>query len=130
MAIRLNRRAFDHAKQLIAEGQFVRDERDMWSEHRPTPAQENACIAEHGLREYGRWSLGIDTEEDEDNKSRYRFPYSDFARVHRCAVLSAESRAAQYKHDEVEAAAAHLHGMLDAAGALEAEQSRGEAGGR
>jgi hypothetical protein len=30
-------------------------------------------------------------------------------------VLSAESRAAQYKHDDVEAAAAHLHGMLEAA---------------
>jgi hypothetical protein len=29
-------------------------------------------------------------------------------------VLSAESRAGQYKHLEVELAAAHLHGMLDA----------------
>lgn len=34
--------------------------------------------------------------------------------VHRCAVISAESRAAQYKHDDIEKAAAHLHGMLEA----------------
>ena len=50
-----------------------------------------------------------------DEKGRYSFPYGDFENVHRCAVLSAESRAAQYKHDDVEAAAAHLHGMLEAA---------------
>jgi hypothetical protein len=29
-------------------------------------------------------------------------------------VLSAESRAGQYKHLDIERAAAHLHGMLDA----------------
>jgi hypothetical protein len=31
-----------------------------------------------------------------------------------CGVLSAESRAGQYKHLDVERAAAHLHGMIDA----------------
>jgi hypothetical protein len=34
--------------------------------------------------------------------------------VHLCAVLSAESRAGQYKHLDIENAAAHLHGMLQA----------------
>jgi len=33
--------------------------------------------------------------------------------VHRCGVLSAESRAGQYKHFDIEKAAAHLHGMID-----------------
>ena len=42
------------------------------------------------------------------------FPYGDFVDVHRCAVLSAESRAGQYKHYDIENAAAHLHGMIDA----------------
>jgi hypothetical protein len=32
----------------------------------------------------------------------------------RCGVLAAESRAGQYNHDDIKAAAAHLHGMLDA----------------
>jgi hypothetical protein len=33
---------------------------------------------------------------------------------HRYAVLSAESRAGQYNHADIQAAAAHLHGMLEA----------------
>jgi hypothetical protein len=44
---------------------------------------------------------------------RYEFPYGDFEMVHRCGVLAAESRAAQYQHSDIETAAAHLHGMLD-----------------
>jgi hypothetical protein len=41
--------------------------------------------------------------------------YDDFENVHRCGVLAAESRAAQRRHEDVKAAAAHLHGMLEAA---------------
>jgi hypothetical protein len=71
-------------------------------------------IDEHGLAEYARWHLGVDEEKLADTKGRYKFPYGDFRNVHRCAVLSAESRAGQYKHTDIELAAAHLHGMLDA----------------
>jgi hypothetical protein len=39
--------------------------------------------------------------------------YGDFANVHRCGALAAESRAGQRKYTDVELAAAHLHGMLD-----------------
>ena len=35
MAVTLNRRAYEHAKELINDGRFVFDERDVWSEHRP-----------------------------------------------------------------------------------------------
>jgi hypothetical protein len=114
MAIRLNRRAYDHARMLIAAGRYEFDERDSWSEHRPTAAQENSFIAAHGFAEYARWYLGIDDERPADTKARYTFPYSDFERVHRCAVLSAEVRAAQYKHQDIESAVAHLHGAIDA----------------
>jgi hypothetical protein len=48
-----------------------------------------------------------------DTKGRYKFPFGDFKRVHRCAVLSAESRTGQYKHLDVERAAALLHEMID-----------------
>ena len=114
MTVKLNKRAFDHAKKLIGEGNVVLDERDAWSEHQPSAATENEFIRFHGFKEYGRWYLGIDESEDEDTKGRYRFPYGDFENVHRCGVLSAESRAGQYKHFDIETAAAHLHGMLDA----------------
>ena len=53
-------------------------------------------------------------EEAEHTKGRYEFPYGDFKNVHCCGVLTAESRAGQYKHYDIENAAAHLHGMIDA----------------
>lgn len=114
MAVKLNSRAFDYAKELITEGHFVFDDRDAWSEHQPSTAQENEFIHDHGITEYGRWYLGIDDQKAEDSKEHYAFPYGDFKNVHRCGVLSAESRAGQYKHFDIERAAAHLHGMIDA----------------
>lgn len=115
MSVKLNRTAFDYAKELINEGQFVFDERDAWSEHQPSTEAENAFIQTHGFEEYARWHLGIDDEQKANTKKRYRFPFGDFKRVHRCGLLSAESRAGQYKHFDIENAAAHLHGMIDAA---------------
>lgn len=115
MATKLNKPAFEQAKKLIEQGKFVFDEKDRWSEDQPSTQDENKYIQEHGIGEYGKWHLGIDTEEDEDNKERYKFPYSDFEKVHRCGVLSAESRAGQYKYADIEQAAAHLHGMIEAA---------------
>jgi hypothetical protein len=115
MAVTLNDTAYEHAKRLISEGRFVADERDAWSEHQPSTQRKNEFIRQHGFGEYGRWHLGIDDAEPEDSKQHYKFPYGDFRDVHRCGVLSAESRAGQYKHFDVERAAAHLHGMIDAA---------------
>jgi hypothetical protein len=114
MAITLNKRAYDHARKLIADGRYVIDGRDEWSEHRRSARRENDFIAEHGMAEYARWHLGVDDERAENSKGRYAFPYGDFERVHRCGVLSAEVRAGQYQHADVESAAAHLHGELDA----------------
>jgi hypothetical protein len=114
MAVMLNRRGYDRARSLIEDGRYVLDRRDDWSEHQPTTPQANAFIEEHGIAEYGAWHLGVDDAEPVDRKTHYKYPYGDFARVHRCGVLSAEVRAGQRKHYDVETAAAHLHGMLDA----------------
>jgi hypothetical protein len=114
MAVKLNNSAYDHAKELIEEGHAVRDDRDAWSEHQPTAEQENEFIEAHGFQEYGKWYLGINDEQEPETKGHYEFPYGDFKDVHRCGVLAAESRAGQYNHDDIKAAAAHLHGMLDA----------------
>ena len=114
MAVKLNHSGFNHAKQLVTDGKVVIDDRDAWSEHQPSTEEENEFIEKHGFFEYGRWHLGIDDEEDENTKGRYKFPYGDFEKIHRCAVLSAESRAGQYKHFDIENAAAHLHEMIDA----------------
>jgi hypothetical protein len=114
MTVKLSQRSYEHAKQLIREHRVVLDSRDDWSEHRPSAEQENAFIAEHGENEYRKWFLAIDDEHREGTKGRYKYPYGDFRDVHRCGVLSAESRAGQYKHFDVQKAAAHLHGMLEA----------------
>jgi hypothetical protein len=114
MATKLSQRAFDHAKQLIKEGRAVVDERDSWSEHQPSAEEENEFIEAHGWSEYGKWHLGIDDEAGEETKAHFKYPYGDFRDVHRCGVLAAESRAGQRKHQDIEMAAAHLHGMLEA----------------
>jgi hypothetical protein len=114
MTVILNRTAFEHAKELVRRGRFVLDERDAWSEHQPTAQKENDFIERHGFEEYAKWYLGINDEKRVQTKGRYEFPYGDFRNVHRCGVISAESRAGQYKHFDVERAAAHLLEMIDA----------------
>ncbi len=114
MAVKLHTSGFEHAKELVEEGKMVLDERDDWSEHQPSAEEKNEFIRRHGMAEYGKWHLGIDDEEDEDNKGRYKFPYGDFKKIHRCAILAAESRAGQYKYFDIENAVAHLHGMTEA----------------
>jgi hypothetical protein len=115
MTVKLNEPGYAHARKLIEAGSFVVDERDDWSEHQPSADDENRFIEDHGWSEYRRWHLGVDPEQREETKGRYKFPYGDFRDVHRCAVLAAESRAGQRKYLDVEQAAAHLHGMLEGA---------------
>ena len=113
MAEKLNHDAFEFAKGLVHDGKVVQDERDDWSEHQPSSEKENDFILRRGFAEYANWHLGIDDQKSENTKTRYKFPYGDFKNVHRCGVLSAESRAGQYKHFDIERAAAILHGLID-----------------
>ena len=113
MAVKLNDSSYQFAQRLIKEGRFVDDERDDWSEHQPSARQENEFIEKDGIDQYRKWHLGEDDEERENTKARYKFPHGDFKDVHRCGVLAAESRAGQYKYQDIENAAAHLHGMMD-----------------
>jgi hypothetical protein len=75
MTATLNRRALDDARELIATGRYVIDDRDAWSEYRPSTQRENAFIERHGMAEYGKWHLGIDETLDVANEGRYKFPY-------------------------------------------------------
>jgi hypothetical protein len=113
VTVKLNKRAFDHAQALIKKGEFVYDQRDAWSEHQPSAQKENEFIQLYGFEEYAKWYLGINDEHREHTKGRYEFPYGDFEKVHRCGLISAESRAGQYKHFDIEKAAHQLHEMID-----------------
>jgi hypothetical protein len=55
MAVKLNKRAFAHAKELLGDGKVVLDERDAWSEHQPSAEQENELLRQHGFKEYAKW---------------------------------------------------------------------------
>jgi hypothetical protein len=41
----------------------------------PFAEKENEFIKENGFSEYAKWHLGVEDEEDEDNKVHYKFPY-------------------------------------------------------
>lgn len=113
MAVRLNEDALALARKLVSENEVVWDERDDWSEHAPSTDDENAFIEKHGMAEFAKWHLAEDTDETEGTKGRLRFPYGDFRKVHRCAVISGESRAGQYKHETVEKALRDLLERID-----------------
>ena len=114
MATKLNRDALKHAEKLIADGKVERDERDDWSEHAPSADDENGLIERTGWDAYAAWHLGIDRQESDETKGRYSFPFGDFQKIHRCAVISLESRAAQFDHDEIARAAKRLLEQIDA----------------
>ena len=113
MTVRLNHDAVSHANGLIRKGDVVRDERDAWSEDAPSTEDGNAFIEKHGMAEYAKWHLAEDTEKTDGTKGRYLFPYGDFRKVHRCALISGESRAGQYDHTTVENAIKKLLESID-----------------
>ncbi|HEY0259697.1 MAG TPA: hypothetical protein VGC18_07590 [Lacisediminihabitans sp.] len=113
MAVKLNETALRYARSLIKDGKDTHDERDAWSEHAPSTAQQNDYIKKHGIEAYAKWHLGIDESKSEGTKGRYSFPFGDFVRVHRCAIISLESRAAQNDHNDIAKATKQLLESID-----------------
>ena len=107
-SIKLNEDAFAFAVRLINDGHVIADRKGAWSGDRPSAGQENEFIRLHGFGEYAKWHLGIDERYPENTKRRYKFPYGDFKRVHRCGLLAVKARAHQYGYIEIENAAADL----------------------
>jgi len=54
MTVTLNREGVRPCPHLIISGSCTFDDRDAWSEHRPSTQRENAFIEEHGIGEYAR----------------------------------------------------------------------------
>lgn len=114
MATELNKKALAHARKLVKDGKVERDSRDDWSEHAPSTEQENKFIEKSGFGEFAAWHLGLDPDASDGTKGSVSFPFGDFKKVHRCAVVSLESRAAQHDHDDIAAAAKKLLEEIDA----------------
>jgi hypothetical protein len=113
MTTKLNKHSFEFAQDQVKKGNVVLDELDDWSEHQPSAREENDFIQAHGWDEYANWHLGVDDEASEQTKARYKYPYGDFAKVHRCGVLAAETRAGRNKHSDIEDAAIRLRDLID-----------------
>jgi len=109
---RVNDAAVTQARKLIDDGKFDGDTE--WSDAAPSADDENAEIDEHGYEGFGSWHLAIDPDANEETKKRYAFPYGDFRRVNRAALIHGKQRASQNGHDAIERAADKLLQHLDA----------------
>ena len=99
------------ARKLIDARQY--DRQTDWSTAAPSADEENAAVDRHGYDGYGEWHLAVDTDASPDTKERYRFPYGDFHRVNRAALIHAKQRASQNDHAAIADAADELLGYLD-----------------
>jgi hypothetical protein len=107
----VNDKAVAHARKLIDDGKV--DVKTPWSEAAPSAGDENKDIDKDGFADFAEWHLAIDPDASEDTKGRYAFPYGDFKKVNRAALIHAKQRAAQNNHDAIEKAADELLQHLD-----------------
>ena len=108
---RVNKDAVSKARQLIDAGTY--DDDTPWSDAAPSADDANSVIEKKGWDEFAAWHLAEDPDASEETKGRYAFPYGDFAKVNRAALIHAKQRAAQNDHDEIEKAADDLLDRLD-----------------
>lgn len=108
---RINEDAVARAEKLIDAGTY--DDESEWSDAAPSADDGNAEIEEHGYDGFGAWHLAVDPDASEDTKSRYAFPYGDFRKLNRAALIHAKQRASQNGHDGIEKAADRLLQRLD-----------------
>lgn len=109
---RVNQAGLHKAESMIESHHY--DLHTPWSEAAPSAADGNAEIERHGWDGYGEWHLAIDTEASEETKDRYGFPFGDFKRLNRAAVVHAKQRASQNGHEEVTEVADRILTKLDA----------------
>ena len=107
----LNRDAVRQARALIDAGTF--DDTSDWSDAAPSTDDGNRVIEKEGWDAFAAWHLAVDPEAGEETKKRYAFPYGNFEKVVRTALIHGKQRAAQNDHDEVGKAMDDLLQRLD-----------------
>ena len=108
---RVNEDGVAKARELIDAGTY--DDSTEWSDAAPSADDGNAEIDKHGYDGFEAWHLAIDPDASEETKGRYAFPYGDFRKVNRAALIHGKQRAAQNDHDAIEKAADELLERLD-----------------
>ena len=108
---RVNEVAVKHARKLIDAGTY--DDTTEWSDAAPSADDANRVIEKAGFDAFAEWHLAVNPEASEETKGRFAFPYGDFTKVNRAALIHAKQRAAQNDHAEIEKAADDLLQRLD-----------------
>jgi hypothetical protein len=108
---KVNEDAVKHARKLIDAGTY--DDKTDWSQAAPSADEANSEIDKESFDDFAQWHLGINPDASEGTKGRYAFPYGDFKKVNRAALIHAKQRAAQNDHDEITKAADELLERLD-----------------
>jgi len=111
--IAVNPAALEFARQLIQGGRVIWDKKGAWTHDQPSVRRKTDFLRLRGAEHYGKWHLGIDHRHRIDTKAHYKFPFGDFANLHRCGLLAAKARAHEYGCADIEAAATELLQLLD-----------------
>jgi hypothetical protein len=113
MAIKLNQAGYDHAVAIIKNGLEVEQDTNNWDEIKATEDEIIRYLDSHTLSEYGEWFLGIDTEADPNDKSKYIYPFGDFNVLHKGALTLIEKEAARANHADIKKAVQQLLELVD-----------------
>ena len=111
MAWKVNKSGLDYAKKLIKDDKVVKD--SDWSDSQATTDQENKFLKKEGWDDYANWYLAYDSSQNKETKERFGFPFGDFKKVHRSAVVAIKQRAGQYDYTEIEKAGDELLKLID-----------------
>ena len=107
----LNRRAVEHARELIEKRRYVLN--SDWGERQPRAEDENRFLTSHSWDEYAAWHLGLTGGANDATKARHAFVFGDFRRIHRSGIIAVHFRAAEWRHKAIELAAHELLQLLD-----------------
>src|SRR3954464_15580258 len=107
----VNKDAGARARKLIDAGDY--DDTPAGSRAAPSTGEGNEVLEKKGWDEFAAWHLAVDPDANEETKARYAFPYGDFRKVNRAALIHAKQRASQNDHGTIEAAAGELLDRLD-----------------
>jgi hypothetical protein len=108
---RVNDAAVRHARKLIDDGRY--DDTTEWSDAAPSADDANKEIDKESFDEFAVWHLAINPDASEGTKGSVAFPYGDFSKVNRAALIHAKQRASQNNHRAIEQAADELLQHLD-----------------
>lgn len=110
MSVSLNSKGSSNASKLVTEGKI--DKSGGWSA--PSTASENAYIKANGIVEFGRWYMGVHSENPPDVKGHYGYPFSsNFSTVSRAGLIAIEQRATAQGATDIAAKAKSLIDKID-----------------